>query len=561
MKTYFIVLSSLLINATFPAALTATTTVWQSDGSAANVQYVHNNLAHDGDTILLPSGTFVWASGVSLTKAITLQGQGIGSTIVRDGMQTGQFLLWDYRGTPNGTVRLTGIEFQDGGRTNRADSPAGLLKIIGSNINGTTFRMDNCKTVNLNGVQVFDTVIGVIDHCNMATNASSVIMLAFLDDYWNGDSLGRGDKSWLDPANFGGSQFLFLEDNTFTCTATSNPGLLTDSYGGGRFVFRYNNVTFTRVTTHGTESSGRYRGVRAYEVYRNTFTNPYPGQFFTNVMGMARSGVVLYHHNTFNGWNYRGNNLEIYNLNTFRAFVNFNLWSGADGTNPWDVNDPSVYFAGAAASTNVGLTVTVAGIPGWTSNQWAGYTIRRISNLGNLTGETFSTILSNTSNTITYTNNGGDPNWVPALAFTAADTFEIRRVIQVLDGPGRAGGSMITANPPAVPNGWNDQVTEPCYSWANTDDLGYHVNLAPGYGSAGLVRLGEHYFNDTSMPGYGEYTYPHPLISGDPPPTPTPAPTLTPIPTPSPTPTATASATSTPLASATPTPRRGKRRH
>src|SRR5262252_1495307 len=50
-------------------------TVWPSDGSDTNVQAIHDTNAHDGDTITLPAGTFIWITGVSLTKGITVSGQ------------------------------------------------------------------------------------------------------------------------------------------------------------------------------------------------------------------------------------------------------------------------------------------------------------------------------------------------------------------------------------------------------------------------------------------------------------------------------------------------------
>jgi hypothetical protein len=61
---------------------------------------------------------------------------------------------------------------------------------------------------------------------------------------------------------------------------------------------------------------------------------------------------------------------------------------------------------------------------------------------------------------------------------------------------------------------WNNQVTEPCYSWNNTNELNGQVNFGAGPG----VRANEHYFNNTPMPGYTPYVYPHPLVSGNPPP-------------------------------------------
>ena len=39
--------------------------VYHSDGSAANVQAIHDTNAHDGDTITLPAGTFIWTTSVT----------------------------------------------------------------------------------------------------------------------------------------------------------------------------------------------------------------------------------------------------------------------------------------------------------------------------------------------------------------------------------------------------------------------------------------------------------------------------------------------------------------
>src|SRR5215813_14384202 len=50
-------------------------TVWPSNGLEANVQAIHDTNARDGDTITLPAGTFIWITGVSLTKGITVSGQ------------------------------------------------------------------------------------------------------------------------------------------------------------------------------------------------------------------------------------------------------------------------------------------------------------------------------------------------------------------------------------------------------------------------------------------------------------------------------------------------------
>jgi hypothetical protein len=358
---------------------------------------------------------------------------------------------------------------------------------------------------NLNGSVVFNTVIGVFDHNTIYSQGAT--NLVFLDSYWNNDSSGRGDQSCAAPTNFGSSQFLFLEDNTYTGTATK-PVFMTDAYAGARFVLRHNQIVFAKVSTHGTDSSGRFRGFRAAEIYRNIFSAPTTPN--SNGFGQCRSGIVLMHDNSFSGWSPTGYGPPSYSLAAYRIREPFVMWGGADGTNVWDVNRAGgPFYTGTVAGPNVGLTVTVSGSPNWTTNQWVSYTIRRTTNLCASNSLIFAEILSNTSNTITYSGNTGDPHSPPSLNFCAADSLEIRKVDQIIDQPGRARGSLITGYPPVPPAGWNDQVTEPCYSWSNLDEHGGHM-----YFSGSLpVRAGEHYFNDTPMPGYTEYVYPHPLTT------------------------------------------------
>ncbi|HZR64419.1 MAG TPA: hypothetical protein VFA85_04675 [Terriglobales bacterium] len=474
--------------------------IYQSNGTAASVQSILNNQARNGDTITLPAGILNWTTGVTISKAITLQGAGVGTTVVRDSVQSGQLIQVTL--AAGNLTRISGIEFQDGGRTNREP---GILRVVGSNTNGSEFRFDHCKWNSLNGAGTFDTVIGVIDHNTFVMDRAG-LPINIYDSYWNGRTLGDG--SWAAPTGFGTDRFLFIEDNTFTHSDSSQKGI-TDSYAGGRFVVRHNNIFNGLISNHGTESTGRPRGGRAMEVYNNTFT----GTNLNRFVGGVRSGGVLFHDNNISGY---WDNSATFTLQNFRNFYPFQPWGGADGTNAWDVNAPNAFFTGTAAANSSNTTVSVSGV-NWTPNYWTGYAIRRTSDVCNSGSISFSEILSNTSNTITYADNGGYPT-PPTMSFCAGDSLEIRRVDHALDQPGRALGSIITGTPPVRPVGWNNQVTEPCYSWNNTTGNA-PVNFSSGPG----VRANVHYFNNTRMPGYAPYVYPHPLVTAQPPPTPPPS--------------------------------------
>ena len=89
-------------------------TVYDSDGSSTNIQSIHDTLAQNGDTITMPAGTFAWTIGVHISKAVQLQGAGIGQTIILDAVQIDRLLGVGL--VAGNLTRITGIEFRDGGR-------------------------------------------------------------------------------------------------------------------------------------------------------------------------------------------------------------------------------------------------------------------------------------------------------------------------------------------------------------------------------------------------------------------------------------------------------------
>lgn len=53
-------------------------TNWLSDGTAEDIQAIHDNDASDGDTITVPDGAHSWTSGIAITKGIIIEGGGGG---------------------------------------------------------------------------------------------------------------------------------------------------------------------------------------------------------------------------------------------------------------------------------------------------------------------------------------------------------------------------------------------------------------------------------------------------------------------------------------------------
>ena len=83
------------------------------------------------------------------------------------------------------------------------------------------------------------------------------------------------------------------------------------------------------------------------------------------------------------------------------------------------------------------------------------------------------------------------------------------------------------------------------------------VDIGLAIGAGIILQEGRDYFNDTPMPGYTPFVYPHPLVTDPPIPSPTPSATVTPSPTatatPTPSPTSPPSPTPSPAPSPTPT--------
>jgi hypothetical protein len=217
-------------------------------------------------------------------------------------------------------------------------------------------------------------------------------------------------------------------------------------------------------------------------------------------------------------------------------------WSAASGTNPWDVNDPTLFASGQVTATDHPCpqnntqngTVTV-NFP-MTAGAFVGYTLKK-------TGfpppaYDASEISANTSNTITY--KGGHDS---STCYDVGQHVEVRKVLQTIDQPGVGKGTMVTNGPggtPTPPPGWT-QAVDPCYAWNNT-------SISMGSTSS-VIRAGVHFINGVK-PGYTTFTYPHPLVSGGgPSPSPIPTATATSFPSvtpPLPIPTATVAPTATP---------------
>ena len=237
-------------------------------------------------------------------KSITLQGAGVDRTVITDGIPGAdnaakpRMFEW-FTKNSGGLSRLTGFTFH-GGNSGGNDGYNGGHLLIGGD--SRQLRVDHNKFVPTRSAMVFfrGNLGGVVDHNTFQLNRGWFKFGIYaMHESWNG--IGRyGDASWTADTNFGSADFLFFEDNTFQ----NDDGHMyaTDGWNGSRVVYRRNTYLNSTWANHGTETGGRVRSMRAYEVYQNSFVATGPGSDgslapFLSAIG-SRGGVGLVFGNT-----------------------------------------------------------------------------------------------------------------------------------------------------------------------------------------------------------------------------------------------------------------------
>ncbi len=492
MRTSFKIIISmvLLVLAYVPIAHSAT--IKASSCSASDVQAAIDS-ASQGDTVIVPAGSCDWRTKVTMNKGITLQGAGIGKTIITDDV-AGTYMLSVSATT---MFRITGFTF-NGGTVNK--NWKGIIGLFGI---CHQFRIDHCKFFDWKrggkGIIIGGDHWGVIDHCTFDTNGN----FAQAMEIQNSNYLGvgsYGDNAWAQPDDFGTEKFLFIEDCSFKGAFANT----VDAYNGARVVFRYNQVQDDLVGNHGTETSGRWRSARAFEIYNNVFNARRSASWPEAVY--IRGGTAVIHDNTYTGYNSHSVILA-----TYRLFTSCSPWGACDGLSDYDDNDATVYDSGTATGNGT-LTMTDA-TKNWTVDQWKGYSV---INTERSTRCKSSIITSNTSDTLKFSGTGGGNCGCSDLVFNIGDNYEIRKAKSCIDQPGRGQGLMMTGKTPVLEStgqpGWPQNQLDPVYEWNDSSPDG-STKISIGHGAN--LHEGIDFFNNTKKPGYTPYIYPHPLVTGE----------------------------------------------
>jgi hypothetical protein len=205
-----------------------------------------------GDTVTVPSGTCNWTGSVRIpnNKKLTLQGSGVGVTIISRGSGTSYSLALGLSGS-----RITGFTFNN----------------VPVFYNGSGFRIDH------NYFNGFSSEIRADEGIDIAYTLPQGVIdnNTFLDSgviAFGGAVLNHTD--WTLPLNLGkGDGAIYVEDNVFNRETSTTINCIDANYGGA-YVFRYNTVNGLYYEAHSVQ--GGNRATKRWEVYGN-LQRPIPG--------------------------------------------------------------------------------------------------------------------------------------------------------------------------------------------------------------------------------------------------------------------------------------------
>jgi hypothetical protein len=335
--------------------------------------------ASSGDTVTVPAcpGGVTWTTPLIITKGITLQGAGIGQTVIKAklGYAAVSYYAADRRtinreiilykpSNPslNEPFRLTGFEIDL--QSTSVDSGNYPPRIHGTSPTDilTNIRIDHNKFNNLFdpvgfGGRGYDFEFiqarGVIDH-NVFVGRPTIHAQGYLD----GGSWGKAN--WLNETYTPGtSNSLYVENNLFQVNGDCT---LTGAGWGGRYVFRYNTVVYSTgpilsyyerpLDIHGNGPG--FWGPMGMEAYGNSYTGPSIINFhFSNLRG----GEVLEFYNQATGM---GNGTSGHVVHEEKCddisgspstatdgqpmhISDSYFWNNRGGTGGTTLNNPSVY--------------------------------------------------------------------------------------------------------------------------------------------------------------------------------------------------------------------------
>jgi len=318
-------------------------------------------------------------------------------------------------------------------------------------------RLDNLTTPNGNMCNVSDgsfiaasNVFGVVDHNTIGTvppACNAPVLVNVGHGSWQGVG-SWGDNSWASTDTFGTNQQLYVENNHIISGLLTDTDIGGSNGGGARQTCRFNTIDNINsgggCTGHGTDTTGRARGVRQWEAYWNTGvcanTTIGCGSFVPGRSGVGRAFANSFSNNPSTAF-FKG----MADLGAQRRWRPDAPWGPCDGATLWDTNEGTVYYSGTIASISGAgnpWTVLNSSSSGWATNQWvspgAPYSIHDVTAYGGFE------IGSSTSNSITANSSvaGSAGAYNPARG----DNYQILKALVCMDQPARGAGLLVQNN-------------------------------------------------------------------------------------------------------------------
>jgi hypothetical protein len=262
-----IIIAFLLLSVLFPvaayAACTGSSPNWTCDTDNTTVAQIQSciNNASPEDTITFDAGSVTWSTGIKIDKGINLIGAGVGKTVITWTGSSSATMI-DYEPaqeyiSANYNFRISGFDFI---ATNNGKF---IMLPQGYSTPQTNIRIDNNEFNNSStgGAVVWLSMGGgvidnnVINNCAYPFRAMGGVnetdAFKVLGEYSPGSEL----------------TVMYIEDNYINGLT----GFVTDGDEGSSYVFRYNTVDTSKMTSGAYGLFDMHVGTRGAEVYGNLF--------------------------------------------------------------------------------------------------------------------------------------------------------------------------------------------------------------------------------------------------------------------------------------------------
>jgi hypothetical protein len=485
--------------------------IYQSDGSASDTQSAINS-ASGGNTVLIPAGSFTWSTTVTLSKPIKLQGAGSGRVIgqsastVAVGTGSKTFTTQSGLGVTIGEtlkVERTGTVVSGGSATGTRAYMIGTV----TSYSGTSLTLNVTATTG-SGTQplwIISTMPSTIITQNGSGNCLQVTEstsgnVDISGIFWQNGASGTGDMISIAYASAGKPVLIhdcYFESSNGTSDciqANANRGVIWNcSFSALPFsmaqlgIHAQSDSLSTSWTSASTWGMNDADGTHALYIENCDFNA------WLNATDFDDNSRAVVRYCTFNnaGLGTHGADTSNYGNRYFEAYHDTFIFNGFNDGQTLNLNWWFFIRGGT-------FLVTDCLIPALSSTDYG-------------TKPSYALIVMNLQR-------GGGPNpcWGAGIA---GNQYPAPRQVGMgyvtgtgVDGLGRHNDSISYVGD-----------SEPVYIWNNTGTGASSVGIKDYGGSdcgspdnsANYIVSGRDYFVGTAKPGYSEYTYPHPLRTGN----------------------------------------------